>query len=72
MDKPDKNPMEFFNKATKILDDAVKNVERQQRIQGFKDIRETYLDMIEAGFTMDEVMSFFAAMFRQFQKDDEE
>ena len=71
MDEP-KNPMDFFNNAKKIIDDAAKKVEREQRIQGFKDMKETYLDMIEAGFTLDEVMSFFAAIFRHLQKGNEE
>ena len=67
MDEPKKNPLDFFN-------DAVKKAEKQQRIEGFKAFRESYLEMREAGFTTEEVMAFFAAMLKnnQQQGEDEE
>jgi len=65
MDKPNKKPMDFFN-------DAIKKVERAQRIEALKAMREIYLDMRESGFKMWEAMSLIAAVILHAQKDGEE
>jgi len=65
MDKQGKNSMAIFN-------DAIKKVERQERIEAFKAMREMYLDMTEAGFTMREAMTLIASICIQSQKNNEE
>ena len=64
MDEPNKNPMDFFNEAAKMLDDAVKKAERQQRVLALRELKLMELDMMEAGFTMEESMVFIAALVK--------
>jgi len=65
MNKPEKNPMDFFS-------DAIKKVEeREQELECFKAMRRMYLDLRKSGFTMIEAMTFMVILAKQAQGDNE-
>jgi len=53
-----------MNKQTKNIDDIYKGVkekcEKQDRINGFKDMYNMFLELREAGFTESQAMMFIA------------
>jgi hypothetical protein len=52
-----KEPVDFL----KVVEDIKKN-EQEQRKKAFKQIGDFYLELIEAGFTMEEAMAYMAAL----------
>ena len=72
MDEPKKTPIDFFKEATKKLDDAVKKAERDQRVLALRELKLMELDMMEAGFTMEESMIFLAALVKNNSQQQEE
>jgi hypothetical protein len=57
-----KSPIDFL----KVIE-GIKKSEIEQIKEAFRQMRIMYLELIEAGFTMEEAMAFMAAMMRQNQ-----
>jgi hypothetical protein len=59
-----KEPIDFLK-----LVEGMKMSQEAQLKEALKQTRYFYLELIEAGFTMDEAMAFLAALTRQKQED---
>jgi hypothetical protein len=46
----------------KVFEEIEKNKKEAEKKENFKQLREFYLGLIEAGFTMEEAMTFMAAI----------
>ena len=60
-----KNPIDFL----KVVE-GIKKTETEQTKEAFKALRTVYVEMLEAGFTMDEAMAYMAALTRQTKGED--
>jgi hypothetical protein len=59
MTEEKKEPVDFL----KVLNGIEKNKEAELR-EAFKQLRLMYLNLLEAGFTMEEAMAYLAALTR--------
>ena len=60
------NEKECPNDFLKVVE-GIKITEYEQTKEAFKAIRAIYVQMLEAGFTMDEAMAYIAALTRHVQ-----
>jgi hypothetical protein len=60
MNDEKREPIDFL----KVIE-GIKKSEMEQLKEAFKQARVIYLEMIEAGFTMEEAMTFIAALTKQ-------
>jgi hypothetical protein len=65
MPEEKKNPIDFL----KVIEGVKKSQEAELK-EAFKQMRIVYLEMMEAGFTADEAMTYLAALTRPSSKED--